>query len=322
LKTPGVVLGADASSLYGTTVDTSDLVAKKALVELDRRLTSAAVPSYTNDVVLAGRVVNSGTSAGQTGAEVVVTGPSNVLFFDGNVYKRGSITVHSNASGNFSVTLYSTTAQTDTVITVTSMGKSATSKVTFTGIGVGEGKSLVITAPASVAPASTLQVKAKLTDTYGNAVQASAGRIKMTYTGAGIGFGTLPDSTDKNGELSYSVLLGAGDEGTITVVVSYDQNGDGDFVDTDDLSTTKTITVGAVEAEVNAVIGSFQGRWAVRVENAKGSTVTVKVGGKWYKYVSLNDNYTFSRKSKVGATVPVKVWVDGLLQNDQTITIK
>jgi hypothetical protein len=101
---------------------------------------------------------------------------------------------------------------------------------------------------------------------------------------------------------------------------SYD--GDGYGTDKAAITSTKTIVVQEATVEANAIIGSFQGRWAVRVENAKGSTVTVKVGGKWYKYVSLNDNYTFSRKSKVGATVPVKVWVDGQLQNDQTLTIK
>jgi hypothetical protein len=73
---------------------------------------------------------------------------------------------------------------------------------------------------------------------------------------------------------------------------------------------------------VNAVIGSFNGRWAVRVENAKGSAVTVKVGSRWFKTTATSDSFVFSRKSKVGASLLVKVWVAGDLQNEQTVTVK
>ena len=89
------------------------------------------------------------------------------------------------------------------------------------------------------------------------------------------------------------------------------------------ITTTKTVAVApAAASEVNAVIGSFNGRWAVRVENAKGSAVSIKVGGKWYKVTATSDSFVFSRKSRVGATVLVKVWVAGDLQNEQTIKVK
>ena len=70
------------------------------------------------------------------------------------------------------------------------------------------------------------------------------------------------------------------------------------------------------------MIGSFNGRWAVRVENAKGSAVVIKVGGNWYKVTASSDSFVFSRKSRVGATPLVKVWVAGELQNEQTVTVK
>jgi hypothetical protein len=118
-----------------------------------------------------------------------------------------------------------------------------------------------------------------------------------------------------------SVLYGSNDQGAVTVTISYD--GDATATTTaDNVAATATATVGEVVADVNAVIGTFQGRWAVRVENAKGSTVVIKVGGNWYKLTASSDNYLFSRKSKVGATPLVKVWVDGELQNEQTVTIK
>jgi hypothetical protein len=317
-----LTLGANATSLYGgVTVDTADLVAEVALLERDTRVAFAAQPLYVNDVVLAGKATFSNTGASIGKSVVTVSGPTNVLFSNGAVDKRGSITIVSDESGEFAVTLYSTTTQTDTVITVTANGVSSTVKVTFTGIGVGEGTKLDVTTPAVVDPASTYQVKAKLSDVYGNGVEATAGRIKVTYTGPGIVFGTLPDKTDKNGELSFSVLLGSADKGSITVLVSYDQNGDADFVDAKDLNTTKTITVGST-VEVAAKIGSFNGRVAVRVENAKGSTISVKIGRSWYKYSALNNNYLQSWKSRKGASVAVSVYVDGELQNVQTITVK
>ena len=247
---PGVLLAADGSTSYGMdgseTADLSDAVAAKALVERDTRTSFVAQPAYANSVVVTGKVLNSGTKVGLGGAVVTVSGPSNVLFVNGSVETRGSITFVANeTSGEFDVTLYSTTAQTDSVITVTSMGVSKTTKVSFTGIGVGEGTSLVVTTPAAVKPASTFQVKAKLADAYGNGVNAGATAIKVTYTGPGIVFGTLPTTTDANGELQFAVLLGSNDTGTITVTVSYDQNGDLDYVDTKDLVTTATTVINA-----------------------------------------------------------------------------
>ncbi len=327
VKTGAVVLGADKTALYGgVTVALSAKVAAKALVEADLRAASAVIPDYENAAQLAGKVRNATTGVAVAGATVTLTGPTSLLFNVGDqVYKRGSITVVADNNGEFAVKVYSTTAAKDVVVTVAALGESATTKLTFTGIGIGEGTKLDVTAPASVEPASTVQVKAKLTDAYGNAVEATAGRIKVSYTGPGIIFGTLPTSTDKDGELMFSALLGAADKGSITVVVSYDQNGDGDYVDAKDLNTTKTIAIATapvVVPEVAAVIGSFNGRWAVRVENAKGAAVSVKVGGNWYKYTSLNENYLFSRKSAVGRSVAVAVYVNGTLENVATITVK
>jgi trimeric autotransporter adhesin len=327
VRTGAVVLGADKTSLYAsaTTVALSSAVAAKELVEADLRKTVVAIPDYKNNAVVTGKVRNASTFVNVPGAVVTISGANSLLFNVDKVYKRGSITVVADANGDFAVKVFSTTAAKDVVVTVAAMGNTATTKLTFTGIGVGEGTKLDVTAPASVEPASTVQVKAKLTDAYGNAVEATAGRIKVSYTGPGIIFGTLPTSTDKDGELMFSALLGAADKGSITVVVSYDQNGDGDYVDAKDLNTTKTIAIATapvVVPEVAAVIGSFNGRWAVRVENAKGAAVSVKVGGNWYKYTSLNENYLFSRKSAVGRSVAVAVYVNGTLENVATITIK
>jgi len=81
---PGVLLGADGSTLYGQdgseTADLSDAVAAKALVERDTRSSFVSQPVYTNSVVVTGKIVDAGTKAALGGAVVTVSGPSNILF--------------------------------------------------------------------------------------------------------------------------------------------------------------------------------------------------------------------------------------------------
>ncbi len=250
VTTARVTLGANGSALFaGETVKLSSAVAEKALVERDQRTAFTLRPDYENNALIAGAVTAPTTGVAQAHAVVTVSGPTSILFSNGAVDARGSITVVADSSGHFAVTLYSTTAQEDTVITVTANGASSTTKVTFTGLGVGEGTAVTITAPSNVQPASTFQVKAKLSDAFGNGVTATD-RFRVTYTGPGIVFGTLPTSTDANGELMFSVLLGANDTGTITVRVQYDKNGNGVYTDAVDLSATSTITIGDVVAGV------------------------------------------------------------------------
>jgi hypothetical protein len=326
-----ITLGADGTALYDNpvaTVDLSDAVAKVALVERDTRRAFSAQPVYANDVVLAGKVTNTTTGANIGNAVVTISGPASILFSDGAVDKRGSINVVSDTNGEFSVKLFSTTAQTDTVITVNAAGATAaTTKVTFTGIGVGEGTSLVVTAPAAVKPASTFQVKAKLSDAFGNGVAAAAGRVKVTYTGPGIIFGTLPTSTDANGELMFSVLLGANDTGSVSVTVSYDQNGDGDYVDAKDLNTSATIAInatGTVAAAGKVNVGSFNGKLVVYALGLDGAKISWKVAGRWGTAVADGDALNrFDRPvGASGVNVIVEIYVNGVKQLTKTVLTK
>jgi hypothetical protein len=327
-----VNVGAAGNTLYGNAVVASVAVAKKALVEIDQRTLAAVMPAYANKLVLNGSVLESATNAAKVGTSVTVTGPSNVLFSDTNdvVQKRGSLTFLTGANGLFEIEAYSTSAQTDTVITfTTSTGVTGTIKVTFTGIGVGEGTSLVVTMPAAVKSASTFQVKAKLSDAYGNAVNTVAGSIKVTYTGAGIMFGTLPTETDANGELMFSILLGSNDTGSVNVTVSYDQNGDLDFVDAKDLNTsgvTAITATGVVAASSDTIVnvGTFSGKLVVYAQNAAGSKVSYKIAGKWVTQVVTSD--LLMRYDRVvgatGATIKVDIYVDGVLKLAKSVVTK
>ena len=325
--TNSVVLAADGASLYASVAaDLSSPVAAKAIAAQDRRLTTAAQAKYSDSAVVTGKIQNAASSVGVNGAEVTITGPSSILFSNGSVDKIGSLTVLANGSGEFSVRLFSNTAQKDTVITVTSLGKSSTTKVTFTGTTTGGvGTTLVITAPDTVAPASTLQIKAKLTDSFGNAVASAP--VKVTYTGPGIAFGALPTAVDAFGELSFSVLLGGGDTGNIVVTVSYDQNGDGDYVDAKDLNTSKTITVAAAApaapvADQKLTVGTFKGYVAIYTKGYTGSKLSAKVAGKWLVQDNLSSFTRTVRLTGAGFTIKVDLYIDGKFVRSETVVTK
>ena len=323
----GFLLNADGQNLYGgTAADLSDAVAAVALVELDKRTSGLSTPLYANDVVVSGKAVDAGTNVALNRAEVTVSGSSSILFENDNVASRGSLTFLTGTDGTFTVKAYSTTAMVDSVVTLTVNGVSKTVKVTFTGIGVGEGTSLVVTTPAAVKPASTFQVKAKLADVYGNGVDTAAGRVKVTYTGPGIVFGTLPTETDANGELQFSVLLGSNDTGNVVVTVSYDQNGDADYVDAKDLTTTATTEItasGVASSEQKVNAGSFKGYVALYAKGYAGQRMSAKVGKDWVVVPALASDFErVVEFTGAGVDVAVRIYIDRVLMDTINLTTK
>ena len=319
--TRSVEVGASTAPANVTVVasSASNLVINNSrLFAVDTRL-GATAPKLTtgNRATLSGQVTNANGIA--TYGVVTLSAP-NVMFAVGGVFTLGSVTVETNASGAYAdVVVYSNTAGKVSVSATVGAAKKDLG-LTFLPAADTSGAKWVITAPTNVLPGTTAQYKAQLLDTWSNPVQVTTtSKIAISYTGPGFVTASLPNTTNATGNLSFSVLFGSADTGTSTVVFSYD----GDAVTTttaDNVATTVTTTIGA--AEVNAVVGSFKGRWAVRIENGKGSTIAVRAGGRWFKYEALNDNYLFSRKSRVGAELNVKVYVDGSLQEDKTITVK
>jgi len=275
-------------------------------------------PNTVSWVAVSGKVVN-------TGSMVVVSG-TDLVFRDnaGKTYS-GTVTVRAGSgptytfdvagtkAGTFTMTLTNGTATTTSLVIVDPASHSAGAAISFDTTEITAGKTKIVVG--------------KLVDANGNAVDTTRGAgtasITVTYAGsAGIPVGTLPTETDANGEFRVSILTSTADAGSFTLTATYLKDGAATAV-ADLVTKVQSINVvAAAPVEANAVIGSFNGRWAVRVENAKGSVVSVKAGSRWVKFTSLNNNYLFSRKSVVGRTIAVSVWVDGELQNSQTITIK
>jgi hypothetical protein len=200
-------------------------------------------------------------------------------------------------------------------------GTATTTSTVVVDVAVGDAGKTITFDKTSLVSGETAKITGTLADENGNPVLTSGSAdVVVSWAGMGLPFNTGTLETDAAGKFSINVLVQATEVGTGTITATYRPTGDA--ASTKNVTVAQVLNIGTPAAEVNVVVGSFNGRWAVRVENAKGSAVTYKVGGKWYKATASSDNFVFSRKSKVGATVLVKVWVAGDLQNEQTITVK
>jgi hypothetical protein len=288
-------------------------------------VSQSASVSYFPDTVSYETVTATVTNAGET---VTVTGPAALIFREGGftATKSGSITLRASSTGVVTLNVAALLEGSHT-ITFT-VGAVSTTSLLVVDPAAGNAGVKVAFDKTSIVAGETSTITGKVTDANGNPVNTqtdgSGATVVLSYTGKGLPFNLSATETDEKGEFKVNILALPGDVGSGTLTATYRPAGA--VVDTKNVTATQVITIAAPAAvagpEINAVIGTFNGRWAVRVENAKGAVVSVKVGNRWVKYTSLNDNYLFSRKSRVGATLPVAVYVNGQLENVATITIK
>lgn len=267
--------------------------------------------------------ISSGVAAGET---VTVSGAGLYFgYYDASAsavkrVAKDSLTFVMDGTSD-RIYVYSNVYAKAKVVTVESRGRSATIKVTTDVADAKSGTAWVIDMPATAQPGSTFKVTATLTDAFGNPVKVStANDVAVKYTGPGIVFGTLPNTTDADGQLSFAVLLGSNDSGTATVTLSYDQNSDDDFtgvaVGDLDVVTSKSLTVGASAAtaadkKLNA--GSFNGFVAVYAKGYKGATLSWKIAGVWFRTTIDADYVVFQRKTAaVGVDVNVELYINGV----------
>jgi hypothetical protein len=281
------------------------------------RATTSNTAGYLSVVSINGKVNHAGQSVTVTSTGVQFSTAAQDAKAVAN-----TITTLADGAGWWTVSAYVVKAG---AATFTYAAGTATASTTVTAAAAlgNQGTVLTVVSVDTILPGKTLVATVKLVDEHGNAVAADdAATESFAVTVTGLGFvGAIPTKLNASGEATVAVLLGSADEGSVVITATYDQDGAGTAKAA--ITTTKTVAVApAIASEVNVVVGSFNGRWAVRTENAKGSAVSIKVGGKWYKATATSDNFVFSRKSKVGASVLVKVWVAGDLQNEQTITVK
>ena len=295
----------------------------------DERAVLGTEPDLNAPVNIAGNVKTLATA---TSAAALIDGTKVVLSGAGlqfkatvdskKVYATDSITVYTDKSGAFDVVVSSNKAGAQTVKVVAGAVSQDVS-ITFAAAAQGTGTSLVVTAPATVAPGRTLEVSALLTDKYGNpVVEARTANVVISYEGPGLVVGTLPTTFGTDGVAKFRVLLGAGDSGSAVATFKY-SDADSDFTDTTDIVKTATVSIAAAAVvEPTSKIGTANSRVYVNVKDGKGSVVSVKIGAKWFTRSALNNDYTLSFKAKKKSKVSVKVYVDGDLSSSKTITIK
>jgi hypothetical protein len=312
VTTPALALGATGVTTYGTAVVTSAPVATAttSLVATDTRSATLTNPSYgANYVLLNGAAQNGLTSVGVVGQIVTVSGPASVLFSNGSVSAKGSLSFVSGDAGLFEVKAYSQSAQTDSVITFTSEGVSKTIKVSFTGVSVGKTNVLTAVAGATTVQAGrAVDYTATVVDAQGNAVSGFA--LKATLAGAGSfagsvnSDGTSSVTTGTDGKAIVKVLYGSNDQGTATVTFS---DNDASTATADNLKSIVLATeIGSTDANIDIV----NNRVTAVASFSKGKTVSFYVDGikKWSKASASDADVVLNYNLKKGThTVTVKI---------------
>jgi len=317
LNQSDAVTGAQVTLTGAISEERTADIAQKTTVAEDMRVKQGAATTYTaaalgvaayNDAeaTVSGVVGHAVTSVARPFATVTVSGDSSLLFRNGEVSSFGSITVVAGANGAFSVDVFSNKATAAAEVTITSGTASAKTRVAFRAARAEAGKQLTLTVPPTSLAGATVRVSAKLVDAWGNPVastQAAGGtspssvRVGVTYTGPGVIVGNLPDRTDANGDLSFTVLIGSNDLGTATATVSYAS--DASFSGLVPTGHTRTTKQGTLVIGNNAPAPAFwtskksDGTVKVYAKNiVRQGKVEFRVNGKeiaWVRAVDAND---------------------------------
>jgi hypothetical protein len=219
------------STVTGTKVETVDFAANDprigqgaspvpAVATNGSRFTVAGVVSS-----VASATHNSGTIVG---AKVTIS-KTGTLFNDPatGVWALDSITVETTTGGAFTAYAYSHVAG-DQVVSIASGAAVASVKYTVAAPLAAAGAKVIVTAPDTARPGTTITVSAKVVDKFGNTVGdvATGSGTNPTYslTVAGIGAGFTHTSLTAGTETNY-ITLGASDIGTLTVTGSWDVDG-------------------------------------------------------------------------------------------------
>jgi hypothetical protein len=301
---------------------TFDLVTKQ-IVATDAELGVASqVTLETNTASL-----SLGAGTGLAVGDIVTVSGAGLWFSynDGGTIKsteQNSLTfVLDNAADT--VRVHSNTYVKNAVVTMSANGRSGTAKVTSAVAGADSGVKVNWVVPTTTKPGTTFTVKGTLVDAFGNAVNATAGDVKLKYSGPGFVSGSLPTDTDATGGFSFSVLLGSADTGEITVTFEYDIAADGDLLDLGDFSNSVKINEAAAAADTKVNAGSFKGYVAVYAKGYEGKRLSAKVGADWVVVPALASNFVrVVEYTGAGYTIAVRIYIDRVLVDTITVTTK
>jgi len=267
-------------------------------------------------------------------AKVANTGSAVVVSGDGLVFRQSStvtatssdtITVRGDGSLNYTFDVASLLEGSFTM-TLTTGGTSTTSLLVVDAAAHDAGATIEFDT-TEIAAGRTKIVTGTVKDANGNPVATGdTASILVTYAGtAGIPVGSMPTSTDADGNFKVSILTSAADNGSMTLTAVYSKDG-ASTPTAQKITKVQTITVGAGTAassdqKVNA--GSFKGYVAVYAKGYEGQRLSAKIGNDWVVVDSLASD--FERVvdfTGAGYTIAVRIYIDRVLVDTITVTTK
>jgi hypothetical protein len=203
----------------------------------------------------------------------------------------------SRLAGTYTVSFTSGTATTTSTIVVDVAAQDAGSTLTFD--------------KPSIAAGETTTITGTLLDVNGNPVMTSgSANVSVAWTGKGLPFGNSTTmETNADGELTFQVLVLSTEIGDGAIAATYKPAGL--TVSTKNVSVVYAVAVGKAVASATKVnAGSFNGYVAVYALGHKGSEISWKIAGKWFKTTVTSDYQVFIRKTvDVGADVNVDIYI-------------
>jgi hypothetical protein len=312
---PAVV--SQVSTNLGTALVPTLSLTTVAWTNADTRLGQAATALLDGEKLLTGVVTNAAGIA-VAGADVTLTGTGLYFNVGDTLYTTGTVTVKTNANGEYQVEVHSLSSGKKTVV-ITSGAATKSVDLYYVGAVATAATGITVTTNAvvgNVVPGSTLRVVVKLTDAAGNAVSVgSTDTAKFSISVAGPGFVSTPPSiTDVNGEAMFSILLGSQDAGNVVVTATYDRDGTATVYAA--ITAVATVTVGAAvvapAADQKVNVGSFKGFVALYAKGYAGQKMSAIVAGKWIVVESLDSGFErVVRFTGAGFNITVKIYIDG-----------
>jgi hypothetical protein len=260
------------------------------------------------------------------GANVVVSG-TGVVFKDNatGATASGTLTLRSDGNGDFSFYAAAEKAGSHT-ISVTTGGTSTNSHLIVDDAAYNTGASIQWSADR-IDPGATSTITGTLVDANGNPVATGdTASLTVTYVGKGLLIGTIPSSTDADGEFSLNILAGSTDTGVGAITVVYKEEGAGSTAK-QTLKVVKAISIAAAptpvvdDTKVNA--GSFKGYVAIYAKGYAGHRLSAKVGNDWVVVESLASDFErVVEYTGAGYTIAVRIYIDRVLVDTITVTTK
>jgi hypothetical protein len=243
-------------------------------------------------------------------SDIVVSAPGLMIQNDDQKSATASDTLTVAASGQTANLRFTSRLAGTYTVTFTS-GTATTTSTVIVSAATGDAGSTLTFDKASIVAGETTTITGTLLDVNGNPVMTSgSANVSVAWTGKGLPFGnTSTMETDADGKLTFQVLVLSTEMGDAAIAATYKPAGL--TVSTKNVSVVYAVAVGKAVASATKVnAGSFNGYVAVYALGHKGSEISWKIAGKWFKTTVTSDYQVFIRKTvDVGADVNVDIYI-------------